>query len=120
MKHIRHTINATAYSLGGLKRLLKETAAQVEVFFFLCLALFYAGLGAEMVDFALLVFFFLLILGLEALNTAIEVLVDHLTMEFAEFARQAKDLGSFAVFCGLSMIALYTGWVIYKCLFLAA
>ncbi|SNZ05431.1 diacylglycerol kinase [Cohaesibacter gelatinilyticus] len=116
MEYIRHTFRATAYSLAGFKRLMQETAAQVEVIFFCLLLLIYWLVGAEFTDFALLTFFFLIILALEALNTAVEVLVDHLTMDFAEFARQAKDLGSFAVFCGLAMVTLYSGWVIYKTL----
>jgi diacylglycerol kinase (ATP) len=116
MEHIRHTFLATGYSLGGLKRLMQETAAQVEVIYFCVLLVVYWLVGAELIDFALLTFFFLLVFALEALNTAVEVLVDHLTVEIAEFARQAKDLGSFAVFCGLTMMTLYSGWVIYKSL----
>ena len=48
----------------------------------------------------------LLVIALEALNTAIECLVDHLTGDWAEFARDAKDLGSLAVLCGLLCHAL--------------
>ncbi len=116
MEHIRHTFLAVGYSLGGLKRLMQETAAQVEVIYFIVSLAVYWLLEAELLDFALLTFFFLLVFALEALNTAVEVLVDHLTMDFAEFARQAKDLGSFAVFCGLTMMTLYSGWVIFKSL----
>ncbi|MCV6547840.1 MAG: diacylglycerol kinase [Cohaesibacter sp.] len=113
MEHIRHSLKATLYSFGGFKRLMQETAAQAEVILYGALLIGYGWVGATLLDFALLTFFFLLILGLEALNTAIEVLVDHLTMDFAEFARQAKDLGSFAVFCGLAMMTLYSAWVFY-------
>ncbi len=42
---------------------------------------------------------FLLLVAAEALNTAIEVVVDHLAPGWAEFARDAKDLGSLAVLC---------------------
>lgn len=114
MKHIRHAVRATGYSLAGLKRLMQETAAQAEVLFYLALLVLYALLGAEAIDFALITLFFLLTFALEALNTAVEVLVDHLTMQFAEFARQAKDLGSFAVMCGLILMTSYSGWVVYK------
>ena len=78
------------------------------------LLMIYFAVDATALDYALLTFFFLLILALEALNTAVEVLVDHLTVEIAEFARQAKDLGSFAVGCGLTMICLYSIYVVYK------
>ena len=116
MKHIRHTFEAAQYSLAGVKLLLAETAAQAELIFYLLLLLLYGLLGAGLQDVAILTLLFLITFALEALNTAVEVLVDHLTNEFAEFARQAKDLGSFAVFCGLTMMSLFSLYVIYKTL----
>lgn len=113
MKHIQHTFMAAQYSLAGFKRLLEETAAQAELIFYIALLVLYAAIGATVQQFALISFFFLFTFAVEALNTAIEVLVDHLTNEFAEFARQAKDLGSFAVFCGLTMMSLYSLYVLY-------
>lgn len=112
LRHIRHAINATRYSLAGGKRLLQETAAQAEILYFASLLIAYWLVGASGTEFAFLSLFFLITLGLEALNTAVEVLVDHLTNEFADFAREAKDLGSFAVACGLVMITLYSVYVI--------
>jgi diacylglycerol kinase (ATP) len=50
--------------------------------------------------------------ALEALNTAIECLVDHLTQDWAVFARDAKDLGSLAVMCGLLCHGLLLAHVI--------
>ena len=114
MKHFLHVLNAAQYSLAGFIRLLQETAAQAECMFFAVLLAIYALVGASAEQFAILTFLFLLTIALEALNTAVEVLVDHLTNEFAEFARQAKDLGSFAVFCGLTMLSLYSLYVVYS------
>jgi len=53
------------------------------------------------------VIFAALVLAIEALNTAVEVLVDHLSPAYAEFARHAKDLGSAAVFFVLSATTIY-------------
>lgn len=114
MDRIQHTFKATQYSFGGFKRLIQETAAQAEIIFFVVLLGLFAWLGASLEQFGILTFLFLLTFALEALNTAVEVLVDHLTMEIAEFARQAKDLGSFAVFCGLTSMGLYTLYVVYQ------
>ena len=116
MKHIQHTFMAAQYSLAGFKRLIAETAAQAEILYYFALLAVYALLGALPEHFAWISFFFLFTFALEALNTAVEVLVDHLTNEFAEFARQAKDLGSFAVFCGLTLMSLYSLYVVYLCL----
>jgi diacylglycerol kinase (ATP) len=43
----------------------------------------------------------MLLIAAEALNTAIERIVDHLTQDWAQFAKEAKDLGSLAVMCVL-------------------
>lgn len=114
LRHIRHTTMAAQYSKGGFFRLMQETAAQAEVLFYATLLVFYLLIGASPDDYCILTFLFLVTLGLEALNTAIEVLVDHLTTEFADFAREAKDLGSFAVFCGLSMMSLYSLFLLVR------
>ncbi|WP_119306853.1 diacylglycerol kinase [Cohaesibacter haloalkalitolerans] len=114
MNHIRHVLDAATYSYAGFLRLLQETAAQAECMFFAILLAVYVAVGADAGQFAILGFLFLLTIAIEALNTAVEVLVDHLTNEFAEFARQAKDLGSFAVFCGLTMMSLYSLYVVYS------
>ncbi|WP_319530918.1 diacylglycerol kinase [uncultured Cohaesibacter sp.] len=113
-RHIRHTLNATRYSVAGAKRLFQETAAQAEVLYYLVLLVIYVLVGAAFEHYAILTALFLITIAVEALNTAIEVLVDHLTNEFAEFARQAKDLGSFAVFCSLAMMSLFSLYVLYE------
>ena len=113
MRHIQHTLMAAHYSLAGFRRLLDETAAQAEVMFFALLLVLFALVGADASAYVVLTLLFLITFALEALNTAVEVLVDHLTNEFAEFARQAKDLGSFAVFCCLTGMGLYSLYVLY-------
>ncbi len=59
------------------------------------------GLGASLLHYLVFAGLALLVVALEALNTALECIVDHLTQDWAEFARNAKDLGSLAVLCGL-------------------
>ena len=44
-------------------------------------------------------------IGLEA----IEVLVDHLSPGWSQFAKDAKDLGSLAVACTIGALLLYSG-----------
>ncbi len=113
MRHLQHTLMAAQYSHAGFKRLMLETAAQAEVIFFILLLGLYGLVGASPLHFVILTFLFLATIALEALNTAIEVLVDHLTNDYAEFARQAKDLGSFSVFCTLTMMSLFSLYVLY-------
>jgi diacylglycerol kinase (ATP) len=51
--------------------------------------------------------------GFEALNTAIEELVDRVSPELSQTGKHAKDLGSFAVFCMLVAAGLYIAWVVF-------
>ena len=51
----------------------------------------------------------LLLIAVEALNTALEELVDHLSPGWSEFAKHAKDLGSLAVACTIGALLIYSG-----------
>ncbi len=98
---LRHFFAAARYSVAGLKRLLHEAAFRQELLACGAMALLLLVLNASPTE--LLVFFglALLVICVEALNTALESIVDHLTQDWAEFARDAKDLGSLAVMCCL-------------------
>jgi diacylglycerol kinase (ATP) len=94
-----HLFAACRYSLGGLKRLWAETAFRHEV---LAIILVLAGLflfGASALQILVATILVLLLIATEALNTALECVVDHVSPGWAEFARDAKDLGSLAVMC---------------------
>lgn len=107
-----HLLAAAAYSGAGLRRLLKESAFRQEVALGLLalIALVLIGVApARIVGFVVL---FLALVAVEALNTAIEVLVDQLSPEWAEFARDAKDLGSLAVGALLVGNAIYLIWAV--------
>ena len=58
-------------------------------------------IGASVERFLLLIGVFLFVAAIEALNTAIEEIIDRISPEFSATGRHAKDLGSLAVFCGL-------------------
>lgn len=94
---LMHLVDAAGYSLHGLRRLLRETAARQEVVAgalgVLALLLRGASVG-QVLGFGMLI---LALLAIEALNTAVEVVVDHLSPGWSEMAKDAKDLGSLAV-----------------------
>ena len=48
----------------------------------------------------------------EALNTAIEEIVDRVSPEISEMGKHSKDLGSFAVFCLITANAGYAAYVV--------
>ena len=110
---IAHFFAAAQYSFMGFQRLLRESAFRQEL---LALAAGLALLAAlnvglpKIIGFAILM---LVLIAVESLNTAIEVLVDHLSPDWSEFAKQAKDLGSFAVSCLIMANGLYLLWALF-------
>src|SRR5689334_2414877 len=73
---IAHLFAAGGYSLAGFLRALKESAFRQEIIFFLASLALFAWIGATLPEFLGLVIIFLLMFGVEALNTAVEELVD--------------------------------------------
>jgi diacylglycerol kinase (ATP) len=109
---IAHFFAAASYSLGGLRRLARESAFRQEVALIAGLLALFILLGASLPELLGLLALGLLLIAVEALNTALEVLVDHLSPGWSEFAKDAKDLGSLAVACVIGGIVLYTGIVL--------
>lgn len=103
-----HVLDAAAYSAAGFRRLMQETAARLELAGALLSAGCFVTISAALWQWAVLVALFALVLATEALNTAIEVVVDRVSPEWSEAAKHAKDLGSLAV--GL-MLLLTSGFV---------
>ena len=106
---IRHVFAAAGYSIGGVRRLWQETAFRhIMLALVICLALLFA-IDASVMEFSGLLVLFFALVAVEALNTAIECIVDHLAPNWAEFARDAKDLGSLATMCLLLANGIYLG-----------
>ena len=113
-KHgVAHLFAAGGYSLAGFRRALQESAFRHEILFFIAALALFAWIGATLPEFLGLVMIFLLIFGVEALNTAIEELVDRVSPEVSRTGKHAKDLGSFAVFCTLAAAGLYIVYVLF-------
>lgn len=106
-----HIVDAAGYSLAGFRRLWAETAARLEI---LAAAIIVAGLiwrGAALWQWLVVLFLFALVLVIEALNTAIEVLTDRVSPEWSQTAKDAKDLGSLAVGLMLTVCGVFAGLV---------
>lgn len=111
---IKHIFAATSYSIGGVKRLWGETAFRHEVLLYLIIMGVFAAVGASFGAFIAASILALLLIAIEALNTAIEAVVDHISPEWNEFARDAKDLGSLAVMCLLIANGLFVAYVLIQ------
>jgi len=110
---VAHLFAASGYSAAGLRRALGESAFRQEVVFFVAALALFVWIGASVAEFLGLTIIFLLMFGIEALNTAIEELVDRVSPEVSRTGKHAKDLGSFAVFCTLAAASLYIGYVVF-------
>jgi diacylglycerol kinase (ATP) len=106
---VRRLINACGYSLEGFVAAFKhEDAFRQEVFLAIILIPLAFYLGKSAIEQALMVASVLLLLIVELLNSAIEAAVDHTSTEHNSLAKQAKDIGSAAVFLALTILA--TTW----------
>ena len=109
---IAHFFAAAGYSAGGARRLWREAAFRQELAGLAGLVVLFLIVGASPGETLGLLLLGLLVLAVEALNTAIEEVVDHVSPGWSEFAKHAKDLGSFAVMCALVATGLYAAWVV--------
>jgi diacylglycerol kinase (ATP) len=109
---VAHFFAAAGYSLGGLRRLSRESAFRQEVALVAGLLVLLAVFGASVAEVLGLLALGLLLVAVEALNTALEVLVDHLSPGWSQFAKDAKDLGSLAVACSIGVVLIYAAVVL--------
>jgi len=119
VKGIKHVFAATSYSLAALRRLSRETAFQHEVILFVGIILVFALIGADLGDYLIATVLFFVLAAFETLNTAIEVIVDHLAQDWTEFARDAKDFGSLSVMFLLLSNGLFFAYVVWRQLVLS-
>jgi diacylglycerol kinase (ATP) len=108
----RHLGAAFGYSLGGALRLLRETAFRHEIIAGVAILGIFAIVGAGLSDYVMMLILMLGLFATEALNTAIEEIVDRISPEWSDTGRNAKDLGSFAVFCLLAANGLMAAFVV--------
>ncbi|MEB8388569.1 diacylglycerol kinase [Rhodobacteraceae bacterium KMM 6894] len=111
---IRHVFAAAGYSIGGIRRLWKEAAFRHIVLAFAVVLAVLVAIGASWTQISIFLLLFLALVAVEALNTAIECIVDHLAPNWQEFARDAKDLGSLATMCILFANGLFLGTVLLQ------
>lgn len=109
---IAHFFAAAGYSLGGLRRLSGESAFRQEVALVVGLLVLFLIFGASVPEILGLLALGLALVAVEALNTALEVLVDHLSPGWSQFAKEAKDLGSLAVACVIGVVLAYAATVL--------
>ncbi|KQV27647.1 diacylglycerol kinase [Rhizobium sp. Root1203] len=111
---ISHFFAAASYSVGGFRRLIKEAAFRQELLFFAVSLILLLAVGATLAELMVAVLLFLALFAFEALNTAIEEVVDRISPEISMVGKHAKDLGSFAVLCMIAACGVFLLFTIGK------
>jgi diacylglycerol kinase (ATP) len=108
---LEHLVKATGYSLEGIGATLKhELAFRIEVAAFVLLLPVVILLPVGLLTKALLIGSMLLVLIVELINSALEWIIDYISLERHPYAKRAKDMGSAAVL--LSLINAGTFWIL--------
>ncbi len=110
---LRRILNATRYSAYGLSVCLKHEAAfRQEALLALILVPLGLWLGDGAAEKALLAGSVIIVMIVEIINSAIERVVDRISDERHQLSKEAKDMGSAAVFLALALVALVWGLVL--------
>ncbi|WP_413701250.1 diacylglycerol kinase [Psychromonas sp. KJ10-10] len=108
---IMRLIFTCQHSFNGLKWMCKNEAAfQQELILFIPLTLYALLANISSLQSALLITALLFVLFAELVNTAIEVVVDRIGLEYNELSGLAKDISSAFVF--ISMLIACITWIV--------
>lgn len=111
---LRRVRNAFDYSLAGLAAAFRhEDAFRQEVMLAAVLIPLALVLPVAAPGKAMMVFSVLVVLIVELINSAIEAVVDRVSLEHHHLAKRAKDIGSAAVLIALVAVALVWGLVLF-------
>ena len=104
---LRRILDATRISLAGLAAAARrEDAFRQELIVVAVLAPCGWMLGADGAQRALLIGSLILVLVVELVNSAIEAIVDRVSVEYHDLSKRAKDLGSAAVMLSIVNAAI--------------
>ncbi len=112
---IKHIFDAFGYSLKGLKAAITyEEAFRLELIAVVIMLPLAFVLGRSPREYAMLIGCLLLVLIVELINSAIEAIVDRVSIEHHELSGRAKDIGSAAVMLTLINVAVIWGFILYS------
>lgn len=111
---IKHIFDAFGYSLKGLKAAIThEEAFRLELLAVVIMLPLAIWLGSNAVEYAMLIGSLVLVLIVELINSAVEAVVDRVSVEHHELSGRAKDIGSAAVMLTLINVAVIWGFILY-------
>ena len=104
---LKRILNATGYSISGFKAAYKNEAAfrQIVLINIILIPVSFF-LDVSRSEHVLLIIVCLFAMIVELFNSAIEAVVDRVSLEKHQLSKNAKDMGSSAQFVALSIIAI--------------
>ncbi len=104
---LKRILNATCYSISGFKAAYKNEAAfrQIVLINIILIPVSFF-LDVSRSEHVLLIIVCLFAMIVELFNSAIEAVVDRVSLEKHQLSKNAKDMGSAAQFVALSIIAI--------------
>ena len=103
-----------SYSLNGAKWVLKsETSFKIQLLVITIIGISLIFINISTLSKLILFFSTWFILIAEAFNSAIERVVDLVTQDYHQLAKEAKDIGSFGVLLTFIFIAFIWGVTLY-------
>ncbi len=109
----RHIVNACGYSFAGLRAAYKhEDAFRQEIHLAVILIPLAFWLPASHIGKALMIASVLLVIITELLNSAIEAVVDRVSLDHHDLSKRAKDIGSAAVMVSMINVPITWGLVL--------
>ena len=109
MKGLAHLVVAFYYSMSGMRAALNETAVRHELVLVVLHIIALSFVDMPMLARLILTCIIGLLLTAALLNTSIEAVVDLVSPQWNALAKKAKDLGSAAVFCVMSLYGV--AWI---------
>ena len=111
---LRRIWNALLYSIEGIKAAFRHEAGfRQEALLAAVLIPVALTLSVEGTGKALMIGSILLVLLVELLNSAVEAVVDRISLERHGLSRRAKDMGSAAVFISLANVVVVWALVLF-------
>jgi diacylglycerol kinase (ATP) len=105
----------TSYALKGLKDLIKnETSFKIELMITIILLLILFIIDVGLINKLLMFISLMGILLSEVINSAIERVVDFVTLEHHDMAGRVKDVGSTIVFISIFIFTVIWGRILYS------
>ena len=121
-RKMKRFINSIGFALNGIRILLKsERNFKIHFILFLIALLFGFLLSITVLEWIVILLTSALVLGMEAINSALEKLCDHVTPDQHSLIKSVKDMAAGAVLIAALVALIIGGFIfippIYKLLF---